>query len=243
MIKAACHIHSQWSYDGKWSLAKLVAEFGRRGYRVLLMTEHDRGFTEARLLEYRDACAQASSDEVLVVPGIEYSDADNVVHILVWGSIPFLGESLPTADVLRKAKAANGIAVLAHPSRREAWKFYDDSWSNALLGIELWDSKSDGWAPSRDAVPLLQRTSLLPFVGMDFHTERQFFSLVMELEVQFLITQESVLKCLANRRCRGTAFGLPLGRCGPNGWRAAGLHAVERCRRSIAVARRLFATG
>jgi hypothetical protein len=26
-IAAACHIHSDWSYDGKWPLPKLAAEF------------------------------------------------------------------------------------------------------------------------------------------------------------------------------------------------------------------------
>lgn len=243
MIKAACHIHSEWSYDGKWPLPKLVAEFGRRGYRALLMTEHDRGFTEGRLLEYRDACAQASSDELLVVPGIEYSDADNVVHILVWGTVPFLGEGLPTADVLREAKSANGVAVLAHPSRREAWRFYNDCWSNALVGIEVWNRKSDGWAPSSHAVALLQRTSLVPFVGMDFHTQRQFFSLATELELQAPITEETVLNCFAYGRCRSTAFGLPLGHSGLDGWQATALYAAEHCRRSVAIVRRLFATG
>jgi len=243
VIKAACHIHSEWSYDGKWPLRKLVAEFGRRGYRVLLLTEHDRGFTEARLLEYREACAQVSSHDVLVVPGIEYSDPDNIVHILVWGRVPFLGEGLPTADVLRRAKAANGIAVLAHPSRREAWKFYDDSWSNTLLGIELWNRKSDGWAPSSDSMVLLQRTSLLPFVGIDFHTQRQFFPLATELELQAPITEESVLDCFACGRCRSTAFGLSLGRSGFDGWQATALYAAEHCRRSVATVRRLFATG
>src|SRR5690242_19858994 len=122
MIKAACHIHSDWSYDGKWPLGELAKEFARRGYRVLMMTEHDRGFSETRWFEYRKACAQASSIDILVVPGIEYSDADNTVHVLTWGPLPFLGENIPTGELLAKVKAANGVAVLAHPNRKEAWK-------------------------------------------------------------------------------------------------------------------------
>jgi hypothetical protein len=224
-------------------LSELVSQFGLRGYRALLMTEHDRGFNQRRLVEYRDACAQASSNQVLVVPGIEYSDARNVVHLLVWGDVPFLGEGLTTRDVLREVKAANGIAVLAHPSRREAWKIYEDSWSETLLGIEIWNRKSDGWAPSSRAIPLLRRTSMLPFVGLDFHTSRQFFPLATELELEAPITEQSVLNCLAHRRFRSTVFGMPLGYSGLDGWQAAAFYAAERCRRSLAEARRLFATG
>jgi hypothetical protein len=237
VIKASCHIHSEWSYDGKLPLPKLAAEFGRHGYRVLLMTEHDRGFTEARLHEYREACAQASTREILMVPGIEYSDADNVVHILVWGPVPFLGEALPTAEVLEKVNATGGIAVFAHPSRKEAWRKFDPRWSSSkLLGVEIWNRKTDGWAPSQTAAPLIQGTSLLPFVGMDFHTQRQFFPLATELEIQSPITETSILECLKSRRCRATALNMSLDEFLPQGWRRSGLQAAEYGRRAAASA-------
>ena len=232
-VKAACHIHSDWSYDGKWPLSKLAAQFSRRGYRVLLMTEHDRGFTEDRLLEYRQACAQASSDSILVVPGIEYSDASNTVHVLVWGAVPFLGENLPTAELLAKVKAAGGVAVLAHPSRRNAWKNYDPSWSKDLGGIELWNRKTDGWAPSGNAALLLQNNLLHKFVGMDFHNQKQFFPLATELDLESTVNEESVLDCLRQRRCRATAFNLPLDESWP-GWKLGGLKTAESIRRLLA---------
>jgi hypothetical protein len=236
VIKAACHIHSEWSYDGKWSLPKLAAEFGRRGYRVLLMTEHDRGFTEARLLEYREACAQASTKELLIIPGLEYSDADNIVHILTWGLVHFLAEALPTFELLQRVEAAEGVAVFAHPSRKEAWKKFDPQWSSKLLGVEIWNRKTDGWAPSQTAVPLIQGTSLLPFVGMDFHTQRQFFPLATQLEIQSPITETSVLECLKSRRCRATAWSMSLDEFLPQGWRRSGLRAAEYSRRAAALA-------
>jgi len=121
-VLAACHVHSKWSYDASWSLEALSDRFSRRGSRILMMTEHDRGFSASRLEQYRAACAQASSDKILVVPGIEYSDATNRTHVLVWGNIPFLGEGLPTGEMLEAARAANGLAVLAHPSRQDAWR-------------------------------------------------------------------------------------------------------------------------
>src|SRR5579884_631413 len=147
MLLAASHLHSEWSYDGSWTLAALRDRFAARGYRILLMTEHDRGFTTERYEKFREACAAASSREVLVVPGMEYSDRDNRVHVLVWG-VPFLGEGLPTETMLEAASAANGVAVLAHPSRKGVWRSVNPGWIERLTGIEVWNRKYDGWAPS-----------------------------------------------------------------------------------------------
>jgi hypothetical protein len=64
-----------------------------------------------------------------------------------------------------------------------------------------------------------------------------------ELELEPPITEQSVLNCLTHGRCRSTAFGMPVGYNGLDGWQATGFHAAERCRRSLAGARRLFASG
>jgi hypothetical protein len=207
---AACHVHSKWSYDGSWSLEALSTKFSRQRCRVLMMTEHDRGFTAARLNQYREACAQASSSEILVVPGIEYSDAANRVHVLVWGPVPFLGEGLPTSEMLNAVHAAGGLAVLAHPSRRDAWRSFNPCWTDRLLGIETWNRKYDGWAPSKTAPALINTAAAIPFVGLDFHTQRQSFPLAMALEMDEIVTEETVLNCLRSRRCHPRAFGLPL---------------------------------
>ncbi len=184
---ATCHVHSTWSYDGSWPLGALSEKFRQRGCSVLMMTEHDRGFTAQRLLQYREACAQASSEHILLVPGIEYSDAANRVHVLVWGQVPFLGEALPTTDLLDKVQAAGGVAVLAHPSRKEVWKSFDSAWAPRLSGIETWNRKYDGC-----------------------HTQRQSFPLTMMLEMEGTISEERVVDCLRSRRCQPRAFGHPL---------------------------------
>jgi hypothetical protein len=232
-VLAACHVHSKWSYDGSWTLEALSDKFSRRGCRVLMMTEHDRGFTEQRLDEYRDACTQASSDRILVVPGIEYSDAANRVHILVWGPVPFLGEGLPTSQVLAEVRAAKGVAVLAHPSRRDAWKYYDPSWTDGLLGIEVWNRKYDGWAPSYTAPPLVSTADAVPFVGLDFHTRRQLFPLAMALELDEAHDEEAVVNCLRSRRCYACTFGHPLD-SGPIHTALPVFGIAERGRRTLA---------
>jgi hypothetical protein len=232
-VLAACHVHSEWSYDAKWSLADLSAKFKSRGCRVLMMTEHDRGFSASRLSEYREACAQASSAELLVVPGIEYSDASNRVHVLVWGDVPFLGESLPTGDMLTAAKAAGGVAVLAHPSRKSAWQCFKPQWAEALLGIEAWNRKYDGWAPSETSPDLLRAARAVAFVGLDFHTERQSFPLFMALDVRGKICENTVLESLRARRCCARVFGAALEQ---KLFRTAqpALRIAERSRRTVA---------
>lgn len=209
-VLATCHVHSEWSYDGSWTLDALGAKFSTSGHRVLMMTDHDRGFSAARLDQYRKACAKASSSKILVVPGIEYSDAENRVHVLVWGPVPFLGEGLPTGEMLDAVHAAGGLAVLAHPSRREAWKSFDSSWTERLLGIEIWNRKYDGWAPSQKVPALLRATNAVPFVGLDFHSQRQSFPLAMALEVDGKISEETVLDSLRSRRCDARAFKISL---------------------------------
>ena len=100
--------------------------------------------------------------------------------------------------------------MLAHPSRRDAWKSFEPSWADELLGIEVWNRKYDGWAPSKTAPALLQTASAVPFVGLDFHTQRQSFPLAMALDMDEKITEEAVLSCLRSRRCHPRVFGLPL---------------------------------
>src|SRR5580692_9454814 len=237
-ILTVCHVHSRWSYDGSWSLEDLSAKFRSQGCRVLMMTEHDRGFTAERLEQFRAACTKASSSDFLVVPGIEYSDSENRVHVLVWGLVPFLGEGLPTSEMLESVRVANGVAVLAHPSRKKAWEKFEPHWAERLLGIEIWNRKYDGWAPSQTSPALIDKFSAIPFVGLDFHTQRQSFPLSMALDIQDNVTEDSVIDCLRSRRCFPRAFGAPLDR---NLFRAAltALKIAERSRRTAAsIARR-----
>lgn len=209
-VLAACHLHSAWSYDGNWSLKALCATFRERGYNVLMMTEHDRGFTAAKYRSYREACAEVSSDTLLVLPGIEYSDPTNTVHVLVWGLTHFLGEGLPTGSMLEEIRAANGVAVLAHPSRRNAWRCFEPQWADQLVGMEVWNRKYDGWAPSKRAQALLRFGRMIPFVGMDFHTSRQLFPLAMTVRIGGQISEEMVLQSLRSQCCHPRTFGVSL---------------------------------
>ncbi len=208
-ISSACHVHSEWSYDGKWSLPALAKEFKLRGYRVVMMTEHDRGFTKEKWFEYREACKAASSKELILVPGIEYSDPSNVTHILVWGAASFLGEGLATETLLGSIREQKAVAVLAHPARREAWKSFEETWCKTLAGIEVWNRKTDGWAPSKVATVLV-RAELVNFAGLDFHDRRQFFPLSMQLVVEGDLNEDAIVAAFRSRRATACVFGRPL---------------------------------
>ena len=240
-IRAACHVHSDWSYDGKWTLEKIADVFARRGYNAVLTSEHDRGFDEARRIAHRTACAKASNDRILIIPGIEYSDPSNTVHLLVWGDVPFVGCDTEPEEVLDAVEKANGIVVFAHPSRKEAWKHFKPEWNRQLLGIEFWNRKADGWAPSKDALRLLDGCTGIPFLGLDFHDRRQLFPLVTMIETSCPVTEKSVITAMRGRRCRSTAFGFAATAFARPGL-ARTLHSIEAVRRQASAVVRKFVT-
>lgn len=231
-IAAAAHVHSDWSYDGQWTLPNLAEVFAKRGYRVLMMTEHDRGFDAVRWRDYRQACAAASSEQLLIVPGIEYSDPSNVMHVLTWGAGPFLGENLSTTVTLDQAAQSGMYTVLAHPSRKNAWKHFDVAWAEQLSAVEVWNRKSDGVAPSREAWRLAREHGLRPFVGLDFHRKNQFFPLVMWLHGLVDATEENVCQILHEGRVTASAFGMNATRF-ESGVGAVSVHAAEEMRKKV----------
>lgn len=234
LIRAVCHVHSDWSFDGKWPLEKLAAFFSRRRYQVILITEHDQGFDDFRFRQLREACRGASTADLLLLPGIEYSDPSNRIHLLVWGDIPFLGSGNEADKILDAVQERAGVAVFAHPSRKNAWELFKPEWKEKILGIECWNRKTDGWAPSRNAGPLLQMTRAVPFVGLDFHDARQIFPLTTVLQLDRPVSEEAVLSALRARRCHSEAFGLPL-KCFVENSGAKVLHGAEFLRRRAAL--------
>lgn len=237
LLRVAAHVHSTWSYDGEWELADLARAFGLRGYGAVLMTDHDRTFDAASWERFGVACAEASAAGALLVPGIEYSDADNRVHVLVWGARRFLGKDRPTGELLADARSAGGIAVIAHPSRRDAWRSIDPRCLELAHGIEIWNRKVDGWAPGAAGLQIAADHGLLPWVGLDFHSARQFFPLAMTAPSPGEPCVGGVLALLGAGELRPMAFGRPTASFS----RGRGLEVArvgERVRRPLARAYR-----
>jgi hypothetical protein len=232
-IRVAAHVHSEWSYDAEWPLPELVGAFRERGYDAVLMAEHDRGFDDGRWDEYRAACAGASTDELLLVPGMEYEDRASLVHIPVWGAdVPFLGAGRPTEELLRDAKAHEAFTVFAHPARREAIESFRPEWTRHLDAVEIWNRHYDGIAPYPRGRRFASEQGLRPFAALDFHTRRQFFPLAMVLEVTGAVAAADVVEALRAGRFHPEAFGTSALRF-TSGLPGTALRTGERLRRSI----------
>jgi hypothetical protein len=231
-IRAAFHVHSEWSYDAKLALGEVAALFARHRYDAVFMCEHDRGFDAERLRAYVTACEAASRAGPLLVPGIEYADADDRVHVPVWGPVPFQGEGLATTRLLHAVAASDGVSVLAHPRRRDAWKIVDPEWLELCTGIEIWTRKWDGWAPNRRACEWAADNGLVGVAALDLHSPPQMFPLAMELQIETALSVEACVDALRQGRCRAVIANLPAAPL-TGGPLAPSARAVERLRRPV----------
>ena len=232
-VRVAAHIHSSWSYDAEWSLADIAQAFRRRRYDAVLMSEHDREFDQQRWTEYQKACAAASTEDILLIPGIEYEDADNVVHMPVWGQdVPFLGSGRPPLELLQLAQAEGAVSVLAHPWRRNAISRYQPEWAPLLSAVEIWNRKYDGVAPHREIKKFADREGFAPFVSLDFHTRRQFFPLAMSVSLAERLSPVSLIEAIRGGRCRAEFLGFSALRF-TGGLEGATLRALETARRGV----------
>ncbi|MGI8713972.1 MAG: PHP domain-containing protein [Solirubrobacteraceae bacterium] len=232
VVKAAIHVHSEWSYDAQIPLPDLATLFARQGYDAVFMCEHDRGFTVERKHAYDAACARASEHGALLIPGIEYADAADRVHTPTWGPLPFLGEGVETIEVLRCAHARGGAAVIAHPVRREAWRVVEPAWLELCTGIEIWTRKWDGWAPNPWAVRQVAERDLLEIVSLDLHQRRQTFPLAMELDVEGDVTAAACVHALRQGRSRALVRGFPVTQL-THGPPSRAVQRLERVRRPV----------
>jgi hypothetical protein len=232
-IKAAFHVHSEWSYDAELPLEEIAALFGKERCDAVFMCEHDRGFSAERLQAYVDACGKASlPGGPLLVPGIEYASPDDRVHVPVWGPVPFLGEGVPTTELLRAVDAHTGAAVLAHPVRRDAWRVFEPEWLALSKGIEIWTRKWDGWAPNPRACRMAAEAGLVGFGALDLHRAHQLFPLSMELEIEGALSVEACVDALCQGRCRALIGGRPVEPL-TRGGIGATARTVERVRRPV----------
>jgi hypothetical protein len=231
-IKAAFHVHSEWSYDAKLPLSEIAALFGDAKCDAVFMCEHDRGFSAKRLEAYIAACRQTSAAGPLLIPGIEYSGPDDRVHVPVWGPVPFLGEGVPTGELLQAVAAHGGVSVLAHPVRRDAWRTFSSEWLELSAGIEIWTRKWDGWAPNPRACRMAEEAGLVGFGALDLHRSHQMFPLRMELELDSPLSVEACVDALRRGRCRALIGDRPVAPLTHGGF-AAAAQAVEHVRRPV----------
>ncbi len=164
------HVHSTFS-DGAMSLPEIRDWAAGENLDFVCVTDHSDALRDGGIEAYISACEQISN-EVLLVPGVEFSGLGR--HVI----------ALATPDVLMDltddtvvhcpelVRERGGLTIWAHPAQT-----YAVSMRNAINaaydGWEIWNVKVDGDHPNLVLAGLLERMererSILPFRGLDLH--------------------------------------------------------------------------
>ncbi len=174
MIRAAAHLHSTFSYDGKLTLLELRELLEQHGVSCAFMTEHADDFTAQKFADFARGCAEASTPEFLFIPGLEVAHKD--AHILMLGLRGF-----PQGGSLRDFKALSGFAVLAHPHRNHY--LLEPQMREVTDAVEVWNSQYDGKHALRPRAEWLRRgDDKKIFVGWDLHRRSHAGGPVLEID-------------------------------------------------------------
>jgi hypothetical protein len=186
-LRGVAHVHSTYSYDGCHSLADLAAFFRAEGLDFVLMSEHNRGLSDAIMAKLAAECAALSDARLLVVPGLECEATPDWVHVLGY-NVSRLITAREAPAILAAIRGAGGFAALAHPHYRDASALVDPGTLAGLQGWEVWNGKADGGhapqAKSLDVYAELRRTQprLMPLGGADLHRLESYPGICLEVD-------------------------------------------------------------
>jgi hypothetical protein len=194
-IKCLLHVHSSFSYDSRTDLTDIAATARRHGFRAVLMSEHNNRLDAEQVAAFVERCDALSDDDLLIVPGLELSFDSNCVHLLAYGVRTFIdsfGEGCTFQGLVQAAHDAGGLAVLAHPSHRQAFGRLSPEDLQHLDGVEIWNVKNGNrFVPTPAEIRLLGRLRAnggrqYGFGGLDWHHLVKFFPLAVEVATEDL---------------------------------------------------------
>jgi hypothetical protein len=203
-IDCLLHVHSSFSYDSRTDLADIATLARREGYRCVLMSEHNNTLDQRQVDALVAQCAQLSDDNLLIVPGLELSFDNNCVHLLAYGVsryIASVGESCTFESLVDQIHEQGGLAVLAHPSHKDACSRLPESQLQQADGIEIWNVKNGNrFCPDGGELRSLRRLRganrrLWGFAGLDLHHLVRFTRLATRLDVE-RVTRTAILAAL-----------------------------------------------
>jgi len=199
IMEGIFHIHSNYSYDGKISLAELKYECVKRNLRFMLLTDHAQGFDNAKLQKLVEECKQLSTEGFFAVPGLEFSlDEYKDTHLIAVGLQSFPADSSPNS-IIEETKKNSGLLVIAHPARNSY--FLPESIVDALDGIEIWNAAYNSrYLPDAKAISLLKElktknSDLVGLGGLDLHDSTGLKGLRLAVLTAYQ-SQEGLLKLI-----------------------------------------------
>ncbi len=211
-VRLDLHVHSHHSPDSRMTVEAIVGAAVEAGLRGIALTDHNtvRGLRELTVL-------QKQYPRYLFVPGVEVSASEG--HLLAYGlsEVPPRGRSVP--ETVDWVEAHGGVAVLAHPFRRNHGVGERVSREARIDAIEVRNGHNSELANARAELIAAQR-HLGMTGGSDAHAVREIgraYTLVPEP----LSTLDDLLEHLRRRETRAEGVSL-----GPGGQFRVGVRSA-----------------
>lgn len=175
-LKGALHLHTTLSHDGVMSLGELVAFFKGKGYDYIAVTEHSYDVDDQSMANLARQAEALSTDNFLVIPGIEFRGHD-YVDLIGYGVTRTCPHDDPS-KIIEHINEHNGVAVFAHPAIRDYQT--DPAWLAKLDGVEMWNVTHEGkYLPQMKGIRKFQQltagnSNLLAFAGLDMHRPESY---------------------------------------------------------------------
>ncbi|MFC1493554.1 PHP domain-containing protein [candidate division KSB1 bacterium] len=202
--RGACHIHSTFSSDGILSIGSIAQYYRSKNYHFVCLTDHSpkedgETFTEEEMSELIRQCEQSSTDDFIIIPGLECETVDKW-HILAIG-IKEPVDHVEWKPILKDIRRQGGIAVLAHPLFFE--NKYPDDFLYDLDGIEVWNAMKGKKYPEVTAVNKIKKlteegSKITGFFGQDLHRIKDHMNLDIIISEDELSTS-SVVKAFRSK--------------------------------------------
>jgi hypothetical protein len=170
------HVHSVWSHDGRDTLEALHAFARVRNIAFVGLTDHAEDFDAATFDRFAAECRRVSTDEVHLIPGLEYRFAGYPgLHLLAIGLRRWIEPAVPAAFAA-EAPAAAEFTIMAHPVL--ARYRIPDEVASTIDAIEVWNAAyNTRLLPDPRALRLLEevrerRPDVVGTAGLDQHDAR-----------------------------------------------------------------------
>jgi hypothetical protein len=179
-------VHSDFSHDGRDSLASLV-QFGLdRGLDFIALSDHAEDLTAERFLEYRRQCEIVSVPMCRLIAGLEFRFAGYPgMHLMALGLRTWLEPSTPEQFVMHAPNACE-LTVVAHPKLCNY--VLPAAVSETIDAIEVWNGTyNTRYLPDPRAIRMVhelrrRRPQVIATVGLDQHDRRNDRELRVEVE-------------------------------------------------------------
>lgn len=167
------HVHSDYSHDGRDSLAGLRAWALEKGLGFVGLTDHAEDLDSATFDRYLDECRALSDQRSRLIPGLEFRFAGYPgLHLLALGLRRWIEPATP-AEFIGDAKAHAGFTILAHPVLPD-YRIPEEVQAG-IDAVEVWNTAyNTRYLPDPRAIRLLQeiqrrRPEVVGIAGLDQH--------------------------------------------------------------------------